>query len=233
MDLAKPEIDIGLFSNRLEEAQAFYSQKVGLEFESIMNVSATIKQHRYLANGSVVKIMHTTEPLRSRQPGGYDRITIPTSKVSAPQTLHDQDGNAVELVPPGHNGVTQMEIHIGVSDVEAFERFYRDAMGAERIGPGRCKLGQTIFSFSKDPAVKPLASPAPLAGPADVVTAMAGIGFRYITARVRSCEAAFKQATSGGAAEGVKPSSFGKILTIAFIRDPDGNFFELAERHAE
>ncbi|MGH7988125.1 MAG: hypothetical protein ACREQX_17810 [Candidatus Binataceae bacterium] len=51
--------------------------------------------------------MHSREPLKPRAAAGYNRLVIADIKVSSPQTLADPDGNLVELVPPGHNGVNQ------------------------------------------------------------------------------------------------------------------------------
>ena len=35
--------------------------------------------------------------------------------------MKDPDGNEIELIPSGQRGVKQIEIHIGVSDVRAFD----------------------------------------------------------------------------------------------------------------
>jgi len=59
MELARPQLDVGLFTNKLEEAQAFYGQKLGLRFESILPVGGGFNQHRYLSNGGVIKVMHS------------------------------------------------------------------------------------------------------------------------------------------------------------------------------
>lgn len=104
MELARPQLDVGLFTNKLEEAQAFYGERLGLKFESILPVGGGFNQHRYLSNGGVIKVMHAQKPLPARRPGGYLRLIIASPNVTAPQTLSDQDGNQVELVPPGHNG---------------------------------------------------------------------------------------------------------------------------------
>ena len=40
MELARPQLDVGLFTNKLEEARAFYGEKLGLQFESILPVAA-------------------------------------------------------------------------------------------------------------------------------------------------------------------------------------------------
>jgi hypothetical protein len=99
----------------------------------------------------------------------------------------DQDGNNVELVPPGYNGVTQLEVVIGVSNPATFDAFYEKAAGAQRLGPGRYKVGETIFGVLKDPAAKP-ATAASFANSLETVNAMAALGIRYITESNRSAE---------------------------------------------
>ncbi len=229
MELARPQLDVGLFTNKLEEAQAFYGGRLGLRFESILPTGGGFNQYRYLSNGGVIKVMHGRDPLAARRPGGYLRLIIASPNVSAPQTLVDQDGNQVELVPPGHNGVTQLEIALGVSNPEAFGAFYEKAAAAQRLGAARYKVGETIFSVTRDPALQG-AAPPPFANTLEVLKAMAALGIRYVTLQVRDCEAVFKAMKDGGASEALKPTPFGNAAQVSFVRDPDGNFIEIVQR---
>ena len=61
---------------------------------------------------------------------------------------------------------------------------------------------------------------------------MAGLGIRYITLGVTNCDAAFTALKGAGAAPALEPVNFGTVARIAFVRDPDGNFIELAQRPA-
>src|SRR5262249_51053903 len=117
MELAKPQVDVGLFTNKLEAMQAFYGEKLGLQFESVIPVGGGFRQYRYLSKGSVIKLMHLREPLRPRRPGGYETLMIATSKVTRAEALADPDDNTIELVPPGRDEVLQMEVRLGVRDV--------------------------------------------------------------------------------------------------------------------
>src|SRR5208282_6319031 len=101
MELAKKTVDVGFFTNQLEEMQKFYGEELGLQFESVMPVGGGIKQYRYLANGSVIKLMHTRDPLPLRHPGGYKTVMIATPKVKMAKALADPDDNSIELLPPG------------------------------------------------------------------------------------------------------------------------------------
>lgn len=230
MELAKQCLDVGIFTKRIDEMRAFYGERLGLEFESMLPVGGGFRQHRYLAHGSVIKLNESREPLRPRIPGGYSAIRIADSKVSAPQAMFDPDGNSVELVPPGHEGVGQIEIRLGVGDPATFEYFLAQALGAERIGAGRFKLGQTIVSFKLDAyTVHPADSP-PFTNALEVVSRMAAVGIRYMTIQVRDCDAANRELTSRGARAAMAPVNLGTVARICFVRDPDGNMIEISQR---
>src|ERR1700683_1379449 len=152
MELAKRFVDVGIFTNRLDEMRAFYAERIRLPYEELLPVGGGVRQYRYGLLGSVLKINHSRDPLPPRIAGGYRKLSISDPRTPMPLTMQDPDGNDLELVPSGQRGVTQIEIHIGVTDEAAFEKFYGDAMGAERISAGRFKLGNTIISFRHDPA---------------------------------------------------------------------------------
>jgi predicted enzyme related to lactoylglutathione lyase len=229
MELAKPQVDVGLFTRQLEQMQSFYGEKLGLQFESVLPVGAGFRQYRYLCNGSVIKLMHSRDSLRPRRPGGYETLMIATPKVTQTEALPDPDDNAVELVPPGRDDVTQMEIRVGVRDVDAFGQFYTSAFGAIDIGQNRYKIGETIFGVYHEHEIHRSPS-TPFANPLDVVKAMAELGIQYVTVQVRNCDAAFSEVKAAGAAVAVEPSTFGTVARICFVRDPDGNFIEISQR---
>jgi lactoylglutathione lyase len=231
MELARQTVDVGLFTNQLAAMQKFYGEELGLQFESVLPVGGGYKQHRYLANGSVIKLMHTDAPLPRRHPGGYETIMIASPKVKISKALADPDDNTVELIPPGHDDVTQLEIRLAVSHPDAFGEFYTKALGATPIGHDRYKIGETILGVYHEPEIHPHAGPV-FANPMEANTAMAGLGSRYINLGVKSCDDAFKQATAGGGSVAVAPVNFGTVARICFVRDPDGNFVEIAQRPA-
>jgi catechol 2,3-dioxygenase-like lactoylglutathione lyase family enzyme len=233
MELAKPCLDLGLFTNRIDEMRAFFGERLGLEYETMLPLGGGMRQYRYLAHGSVIKLNHSRNPLRARTAGGYTGIAIAAATVAAPQRLIDPDGNSIALVPPGHDGVRGIGIQLGVTDPAAFERFYAEAMGCERIASGRFRLGDTVLSFIADPAAQ--RSPAVPAAktPLDVVLGMAALGIRYFTIQVRDCNAAHRQLIAAGAPEAMAPINFGALARICFIRDPDGNVIEISQRAAE
>jgi len=225
MELAKQFVDVGIFTNRIEEMRAFYGERIHLPFEEILPVGAGVRQHRFGLLGSVMKINHTRDPLPPRKSGGYKRIAIFDANASTVSKLRDPDGNEIELTPR----IEQIEIHLGVTDEGAFEQFYRDALQAERLGAGRFKLGETIISFAHDPdAIR--AQKSGVASATEVIGAMRAIGMRYITVQVRDCDREHRRLTSMGVWEGAAPVTLGAVARISFIRDPDGNFIEVSQR---
>jgi catechol 2,3-dioxygenase-like lactoylglutathione lyase family enzyme len=229
MEFNRPQIDVGIFTNRIEAMKAFYGENLGLQFESELPVGGGFKQHRYIANGSIIKLMESRDPLPRRHPGGYETLIIATDKVTQPEALNDPDGNTIELVPPGRDDVSQIEVRLGVSDVDVFDDFYTKAASGQGIGGHRYKIGETIFATFHHPLARRV-KPAPFENLLDVVKAMAALGIRYVTLQVKNCDAAFKEFTEAGAPVGVMPANFGNVARAAFVRDPDGNFIELAQR---
>jgi catechol 2,3-dioxygenase-like lactoylglutathione lyase family enzyme len=229
MELAKRFVDVGIFTNRLDEVRAFYAERVRLPYEELLPVGGGVRQYRYGLLGSVLKINHSRDPLPPRIAGGYRMLSISDPRTPMPIPMQDPDGNDIELVPTGNRGVNQIEIHIGVTDEVAFDHFYGDAMQAERIAAGRFKLGETIISFRHDPTAIRAQKSATASAP-DVLASMRAIGLRYITVQVRDVDAEHRRLMSMGVWEGAAPVSLGAVARISFIRDPDGNFIEISQR---
>jgi catechol 2,3-dioxygenase-like lactoylglutathione lyase family enzyme len=229
MELAKRFVDVGIFTNRIDEQRAFYAERIRLPYEELLPVGGGVRQYRYGLLGSVLKINHSRDPLPARIAGGYRMLSISDARTPMPIPMQDPDGNDIELIPSGQRGVNQIEIHIGVTDEDSFEHFYSDALNAERLGAGRFKLGETIISFRKDPAAV-RADKSAAASAAQVVASMRAVGMRYITVQVRDCDAEHRGFMSMGVWEGAAPVTLGAVARISFIRDPDGNFIEISQR---
>lgn len=229
MELAKQFVDVGLFTNRVDQMRAFYSDQVRLPYEELLPLGSGMRQYRYGLLGSVLKINDSRDPIAPRKPGGYRRLTIADRRIAMPMQLQDPDGNEIELVPSGQRGVEQIEIHLGVTDEDAFERFYGEALGAARLGAGRFKIGQTIISFARDANAVRAEKSAPVSA-GDVVGSMRAVGIRYMTVQVRDCSAEHRRFMSMGVWEGASPVTLGEVARISFIRDPDGNFIEVSQR---
>lgn len=229
MELAKKCVDVGLFTNRLDEMKAFYGERLRLPYEEMLALGGGLQQHRYGLLGSVLKINHSRDPLPPRVAGGYRRITISDPRTPMPFELTDPDGNSIELVPSGQRGIRQIEVQIGVTDEREFAGFYGEVLGGERLDDRRYRIGESIIAFAHDPSAR-RAGRSGSATAAEVIATMRAAGFRYITIQVRNCDAEHKRFLSMGVWEGAPPVTLGKVARISFIRDPDGNWIEISQR---
>jgi catechol 2,3-dioxygenase-like lactoylglutathione lyase family enzyme len=64
-----------------------------------------------------------------------------------PLRMADPDGNRVQLVPPGQDGVSQIAVVMAVRDLSARRRFYRDILGFVREGLAPITLGDVDADF--------------------------------------------------------------------------------------
>jgi lactoylglutathione lyase len=229
IELAKPCVDVGLFTNRLDEMRAFYGERIGLPFEEMLPLGGGVRQYRFGLRGSVLKINHSRDPLPPRVAGGYQRLVIADQRLPMPMRLADPDGNEVELTPTGRGGIRQIEVHLAVSDEARFARYFGEVIGCERLEAGRYRLGETILSFSLDQAAHRIEDPTPV-NAAEAIAAMRAVGFRYITIQVRDCDGAHRRLIEAGAAQGAPPVTLGTVARISFVRDPDGNWVEISQR---
>ena len=217
MELAKPRIDIGLATNRLEPMLAFWQGDGGATFDHILPVRRGQDQHRHDIAGSVLKINHHDARLPDTPPSGYLELVVAREDVTEPTPLTDPDGNRLLLVPPGHEGVTQIGVRLGVRDVDAHRRFYAGALGLPEERPGVFRAGESVILIDHDPNA-----------PADA--SMQGTGWRYITFQVFKVDAEHAAVVAAGGQEALAPVTLGTTARISLVRDPDGNFIELSQR---
>ena len=137
MELAKDCLDVGIFTNQLEEMRAFYTERIKLPYEELLPVGGGVQQHRYGMLGSVLKINHSRDVLPPRAPGGYSRLIIADRRTPIPFGLNDPDGNEIHLVPNGQHGVEQIGLHLGVTNEADFDHFYGEVLQAEKLAPTR------------------------------------------------------------------------------------------------
>lgn len=217
VQLAKPRIDIGLATNDLEPMLAFWQDEVGVPLDHVLPIRKGQHQHRHDVLGSVLKINHHAAPLPANPPSGYRELIIARERLSAPRALADPEGNRVSLVPPGHAGVTQIGVRIGVRDFDAHRRFYGEALGLPEERPGVFRAGESLILLEADPAA-----------PADAQ--MQGPGWRYITFQVFKVDDEHAQVLAKGGREALAPITLGTTARISMVRDPDGNWIELSQR---
>lgn len=216
MDLAKPCLDVGLFTNRKEEMLAFWQQEVGLEFDELLPVGGGVHQHRHRIGDSIFKLNHVRAPLDpALPPAGYREIFVRRDFVAAPVTLDDPDGNRVTLVPP--EAENELRVHLHVSDARAFDAFYAETLGLPRAGSQAYLLGTSLITFEAS-------------GDVHANAEMRGPGYRYLTVQVFDVAAEHRRLLSRGAREGRAPVKLGDVAHISFVRDPDGNWIEISQR---
>lgn len=217
MQLAKPRIDIGLATNRLQPLLAFWQNEAGARFDQVLPIRAGHEQHRHDISGSVLKINHHAIPLAAAPPSGYRELIIAREGIAEPRALADPEGNRVMLAPPGYEGVDQIGVRMAVRDLEAHRRFYGEALGLPEERPGAFRAGESLILLEQ-------AADAP--GDAG----MEGPGWRYITFQVFKVDEEHAAVLARGGREALAPLTLGTTARISMVRDPDGNWIELSQR---
>ena len=220
MKLAKPRVDIGLATNDIEPMLAFWQGEAGIPFDHLLKVRRGHNQHRHDALGSVLKINHQETPIVDAPPGGYRELVVAREGLAAPRTLQDPEGNRVTLVPPGHDGVTQIGIRMAVRSLAAHRTFYTEALGLieePRSTGAAFRAGETLLLLDESPDA-----------PSDA--GMTGRGWRYITFQVFKVDEDHARVLAAGGREAMAPTTLGTTARISMVRDPDGNWIELSQR---
>lgn len=220
MNLAKPRIDIGLFTNNLAPMLAFYQNEIGLPFDHLLPLGQGRQQHRHDLLGSVLKINESRDPIPETAPSGYRELLIAREGLLGPRHLTDPDGNIVTLVPPGLFGITRIGVKLAVRDIAAHRRFYALAMEL----PDVPEEGGLSFYCGDSVIMMDEANDAPASA------SITGTGFRYLTMQVFKTDDEHAGILARGGDEGQPPQTLGKIARISFIRDPDGNWIEISQR---
>lgn len=217
MKLAKPRIDVGVMTDRLEAMLAFWQGPVGLAFEGLLPTGGGNHQHRHAVNGSVFKLNHPRTGVPEAPASGYRKMWIAREGLTHSQALVDPDGNRVMLVPPGQDEVEGIAMTVAVRDPEVHARFYTEALELEEIGDRRFRCGDSILFLEHDPE-------------ASGEGVFSGPGFRYLTIQVHDCPAEHARVLAAGGVEGLAPRRLGKVAHISMVCDPDGNWIELSQR---
>ena len=82
MKLAKPHVDVGLYTVERDAMLAFWQERIGLPFEETLPAGRGVHQLRLGMNGSVMKINHSRDPLA----GGAARAATAELADRAPRT---------------------------------------------------------------------------------------------------------------------------------------------------
>jgi catechol 2,3-dioxygenase-like lactoylglutathione lyase family enzyme len=215
--LAKPALDVGLYTNDRDAMLQFWQHEVGLPFTETLPVGGGVHQLRHAIGDSVLKINHARARLPEVPPTGYRELTIARRDVQAPRRMTDPDGNTITLVPQGHAGIDQLEVRVAVRSVSAQADFYGRVMGLSRADDGRFRCGASLIAVDHDPS-------------ATADAQLRGIGFRYLTIQVYDVVAEHRAILARGGQQGSAPVRLGDVAHISFVRDPDGNWIEISQR---
>ena len=217
--LSKPQLDVGFFTNNLEPMLAFWRDEIGLASEEPVHFNDVLIQYRHALGDTVVKINASKDGVAEGVPSSYRELLIAREGLNQPQELKDPDGNRITLVPPGHLGVRGIGIRLGVSNPDSQKRFYVDAMGLIEEQSDSFRSGDSLLLVEQDATAQPAGH-------------WMNAGFRYLTLHVKRVDASFKAIVDNGATVGEEPYSIGKVARISFVRDPEGNWIEVAQRAA-
>lgn len=141
MQLVKPALDVGLYTNNLDPVLTFWQQQANMPFSELLPVGGGVHQHRHAIGDSVLKINHSRTP-RPSGASGLAQLTIFSEHVDASQQLTDPDGNTVELHPTKPDA-PNLRLTLRVNDITASEHFYQHALGLSRNDHGAFLVGHS------------------------------------------------------------------------------------------
>lgn len=216
-ELAKPEFDIGFFTNKLPETLAFWREEFSLAYEDPVHFNDGLVQHRHALGNTVIKINGAEDGVEENAPGGYGALYIASDEVSEKTTKTDPNGNVIHLVPPGTYGITNVGFVVPTQMLDEEEAFFLNAMGFSRQPTGWLRAGNCQILLKEEPKRQYCGH-------------WVNAGFRYFTFHVKRVDEAFAAIIAAGGTEGEKPYAIGDIAKISFVRSPSGNWIEVAQR---
>lgn len=220
--IAKPCLDIGLYTNQLDPMLEFWQRDVGLKFDHMLPVGGGVRQHRHLFETAVLKLNHTRETLGPASRGGYRRLIIGLENVTETRDLTDPDGNAIRMVPKGAGGIDHWAIEVATESANRFFDHYERSLGLPRDEdfPIAVRCGRSLIMGVIDPEEAHETNGEQIKR----------TGIRYTTIQVSQVDTVHNNAVAAGACEGIPPQPLGKVARISFLQDPHGNWMELSQR---
>ncbi|MSR14573.1 MAG: VOC family protein [Gammaproteobacteria bacterium] len=223
MRLAKPHIDIGLFTTDIAAHSAFWGQTMSLRLDHKLEfgthgIATGMIQHRYDAHGSVIKVNHYPGELPRYQRSGYVGLTIARADVSPWDSQHPE-GDRVLLVAPGTDGVVGIGITVSTPEPARMMDFYLRVMEFDEVNATTTRCGDSLLFVEKGPV--PDNHPTQFIG---------GRGFRYLTVQIFDADLAVNEIVARGGRLGQACVNFGEVARYGFVLDPDGGWIEMSAR---
>lgn len=216
MKLAKPHLDIGLFTRQIGKHREFWGGNVGLRLDHELELRKGWVQHRFDAHNSVVKVNHWSDDLPPLPPTGYVGLTIARAGHPAWEGRHP-DGGVVRTVPPGTDGVTRIGITVRTPDVARMMAFYTQAMEFDRVDDHTARCGDTLLFVERG------------VGGTETEDFIAP-GYRYLTVQIFDADQSMADIVARGGRIAREAVSFGNVARYGFVKDPDGNWIEISAR---
>lgn len=220
MRLAKPHLDIGLFTNDICAHHEFWGRAVGLRLDHELELADGWVQHRYDAHGSVIKVNHLVRPLPARAASGYVGLSVVGDQ--AGWSDRHPGGDPVRVVPAGTDGLVGIGVAVSTPDVGAMMGFYCRVLGFEQVDEATAQCGDSLLWVIEGPGGRH-ADHAGLDG-------LIGPAFRYLTVQIFDADAECAGIAERGGRVVIEPTSVGTVARYGFVTDPDGNWIEISAR---
>ncbi|MEM7100728.1 MAG: VOC family protein [Pseudomonadota bacterium] len=213
LNLAKPALDVGLYTNQLDQMLSFWQNDAAVPFDHLLKLGGGVHQHRHQIGDSVLKINNHREPIAQGEPTGLSQLTIYQPDRDHPSTLADPDGNQLVLAPA--DGTHNLKLSLTVNDLDAHHQFYADILGLPEHSTHTYTIGASLLELT--PGRRSAFQ-------------REGIGLRYMTVQVFDVVAEHSRILAAGGTEGMAPVRLGDVAYISFVCDPDGNWIEISQR---
>ncbi len=214
MELAKPHLDLGLFTTEIAAHRSFWSDRVGLRLDHELAMDNGWVQHRYDAHGSVIKVNHVTRELPDSRPSGYAALHLVSE---TPESHVHPGGDRIECVRAGQNGLVGIGVSVRSPEPARLMDFYLGAMEFEEVGPLTARCGDSMLFVEHGDICAPQK---------DFIAP----NFRYLTVQIFDADEACDGVVRRGGTLGRAPVSFRNVARYGFVCDPDGNWIELSAR---
>ncbi|XOV84397.1 MAG: VOC family protein [bacterium] len=215
MELAKPALDVGLYTNDIDAMLAFWQEQVHVPYSELLKVGGGLHQHRHAIGDSVLKVNHRREPVSRDKPTGLSALEIYSEVVDGRIELLDPDGNEVWLSPQADAPEQNLTLHMTVNDLAESNRFYGEVLGLSSAGDHTFQVGASRIKLVQGD-IAPFERVA--------------LGYRYMTLQVFDVVGTHAQILANGGREGAAPVRLGEVAYISFVQDPDGNWIEISQR---
>ena len=214
MQLAKPAVDLGLYTNDLDAMLAFWQEQAHVPFAELLKIGGGQHQHRHAIGDSVLKINHRREPVPTGSPSGLRQLEIFSGQVDETVEMLDPDGNEL-LLSPARADERNLCLHMTTNDLHRARHYYGEVLGLPEAADSAFAVGASLIHFTQG-SVAPIERTA--------------VGYRYMTFQVFDVLSTHQDILKAGGKEGMAPVRLGDVAYISFVRDPDGNWLEISQR---